>query len=131
MELFWKASAAVLITLILTLTLGKREKDISVVLTMSVCCMVTVIAISYLEPVLDFLRELEALGDLQNDILGILLKALGIGLVSQIAGLVCSDAGNTSLGKTIEMLGGAVILYLSIPIFSALLELIQRILGEI
>lgn len=131
MELFWKTSAAVLITLILTLTIGKQEKDISLVLTMAVCCMVMVIAISYLEPVLDFLRELEAFADLENDILGILLKALGIGLVSQIAGMVCSDAGNSSLGKNIEMLGGAAILYLSVPIFSALLELIQRILGEI
>lgn len=131
MELFWKAAGAVLVALILTLTLGKWQKDISVVLTMAVCCMVMVITITYLEPVLDFLRQLEALGDLQNDILGILLKALGIGLVSQIAGMVCADAGNTSLGKTVEMLGGAAILYLSIPIFSAFLELIQRILGEI
>ena len=131
MEMFWKATAAVMIALILTLTLGKQEKDISIVLTTVVCCMVMGIAVFYLEPVLEFLRELEALGDLQNGVLGILLKALGIGLVSQLAGMVCADAGNTSLGKTMEILGGAAILYLSIPIFSALLELIQEILGQI
>ena len=89
------------------------------------------IALSYLEPVLDFLRELEALGDLQGDTLGILLKAVGIGLVSEIAGMVCSDAGNGSLGKTLQMLGSAAILYLSLPVFSALLELVREILREI
>lgn len=131
MALFWKAAAAVLIAVVLELTLGKREKDFGLLLSIAVCCMVGIIAFSYLEPVLDLLRELEALGDLQGDLLGILLKALGIGLVAEVAGMVCSDAGNGSLGKTIQMLGGAVILYLSIPVFRSLLELIQRILGEV
>ena len=131
MEMFWKAAAAVLIAVVLGLALGKQEKDISVLLTMAVCCMGATIAISYLEPVLDFLRELEALGDLQGDMLGILLKAVGIGLVAEIAGMVCTDAGNGSLGKTLQMLGSAAILYLSLPIFSALLKLIQDILGEL
>ena len=93
--------------------------------------MVVMIAFSYLEPVLDFLRELEAIGDLQADMLGILLKAVGIGIVAEIAGMICCDAGNASLGKTVQLLGSAVILYLSIPVFSALLELIQTILGEL
>lgn len=128
---FWKAAAGVLLAVVLGLALGKQEKDISVLLTMAVCCMVSMIAIAYLEPVLDFLRQLEVLGDLQGDMLGILLKALGIGLVAEIAGMVCNDAGNASLGKTIQMLGGAVILWLSIPIFKALLELIEQILGEV
>ena len=120
----------VLLAVVLGLSLGK-QKDIGVLLTMAVCCMVAMIAISYLEPVLDFLRELETLGDLQGDMLGILLKAVGIGLVSEIAGLVCTDAGNGSLGKTLQMLGSAVILYLSLPIFTAMLELIREILREL
>ena len=122
--------AWVLLAVVLGLSLGK-QKDIGVLLTMAVCCMVAMIAISYLEPVLDFLRELDTLGDLQGDMLGILLKAVGIGLVSEIAGLVCTDAGNGSLGKTLQMLGSAVILYLSLPIFTAMLELIREILREL
>ena len=122
--------AWVLLAVVLGLSLGK-QKDIGVLLTMAVCCMVAMIAISYLEPVLDFLRELETLGDLQGDMLGILLKAVGIGLVSEIAGLVCTDAGNGSLGKALQMLGSAVILYLSLPIFTAMLELIREILREL
>ena len=119
-----------LLAVVLGLSLGK-QKDIGVLLTMAVCCMVAMIAISYLEPVLDFLRELETLGDLQGNMLGILLKAVGIGLVSEIAGLVCNDAGNGSLGKMLQMLGSAVILYLSLPIFTAMLELIREILREL
>lgn len=130
MDGFWKAAAAVLIAVVLGLAVGKQEKDISVLLTMAVCCMVAVTAISYLEPVLDLLWELESTAELQNGVLGILLKAAGIALVAEIAGMICSDAGNGSLGKTLQMLGSAAILYLSIPIFQTFLTLIREILGE-
>lgn len=128
---FWKAAAMILIAVVLGLAVGKREKDISVLLTMAVCCMTAMIAVSYLEPVLDFLWELESVGNIQKGFLGILLKAVGIALIAEVAGMICSDAGNGSLGKTLQMLGSVVILYLSIPIYNALLTLIREILGEL
>ena len=131
MAVFWKAAVAALIAVILSLALGKQEKDIGAILSMAVCCMVMVSALVYLEPVLDFLRELEEIGDLQGDFLGILMKALGIGLVAEIAATVCADVGNASLGKTLHTLGAAVILYLSLPVFRAMLDLLRRILEEV
>lgn len=121
----------ILIAVVLGLAVGKQEKDISVLLTMAVCCMTAMIAVSYLETVLDFLWELESVGNIQNGFLGILLKAVGIALIAEVAGMICSDAGNGSLGKTLQMLGSVVILYLSIPIYNALLTLIREILGEL
>lgn len=131
MSLFWKATGLILLALVLGLVLGKPGKDFALLLTAAACCMTAVAAVTYLEPVLDFFRELEAVGDLQGEMLGILLKAVGIGLVSEIAGMVCSDGGNGSLSKQLQLLGSAAILYLSIPIFSSLLRLIQEILGEL
>ena len=131
MDGFWKASAVVLITVILCLAIGKQEKDIAAILSMTACCIAAIAAVSYLEPVFDLLRELEEIGDIQSGTLGLLLKAVGIALVSELAGMVCSDAGNGSLGKTLQVLGSAAILYLSIPMFQALLTLIRDILGEL
>lgn len=45
--------------------------------------------------------------------------------------MVCTDAGNASLGKAVQLLGTAVILWLSLPLFKALVELLQSILGEV
>lgn len=131
MDDFWKAAAAVLLTVVLSLAIGKQEKDISVLLTMAASCMTAVIAIYYLEPVLDFLRELEAVGNLQNGMLDVLLKAVGIALVAELAGMACTDAGCGSLGKSLQLLASAAILYLSIPVFRTLLTLIRDILGEL
>lgn len=131
MENFWKAAGLVLLAAILGLAIGKTEKDFSALITMMACCIVAAIAFSYLEPVLDLLWEMNAIGETQNGVLGVLLKAIGITLVAELAGTICSDAGNGSLGKILQMLGSAVILYLSIPIFNTLLTLIRDVLGEL
>lgn len=131
MDGFWKAAAAILLTVILALAVGRQEKDLSVLMSMAVCCLAGVIAISYLEPVMDLMWELGELGEVSGGTLEILMKAVGIALVSEIAGMLCTDAGSGSLGKMLQMVGSAAILYLSIPLFRSLLTLIQEILGEL
>lgn len=131
MELFLQASAAALLGVILCLMLSKQGKATGLLLSIAVCCMLCLIALNYLDPVMDFLNRLEQIGGLDGNMVTVLLKAAGIGFLSEIAGLVCADAGNSSLGKGLQILGSAVILWLSIPLFQGLLELIQQILGEI
>lgn len=131
MELFLKACGCVLLTVVVTLTLGKNSKDYAVVLSVMACCLVALAAMEYVRPVLDFLSQLERAGGLDHSMIRILLKAAGIGLISEIAALVCSDSGNSSLGKTIKFMGSAVILWLSLPLYTMLLELLQGILGTL
>ena len=131
MTVFFQAVAGVLLASVLSLALSSQGKEISLVLSAVVCVMVLMLGATFLEPVMTFVGKLEQLGNLDDSMITVLLKATGIGLVSEIAGLVCSDAGCGSLGKAIRMLGTAVILWLAIPIFNGFLDLIQRILGGV
>ena len=74
-------------------------------------------------------RQLCSMAALDGELLGTLFKAAGIGMMTQIGAVVCEDAGNGAAGKGIQLLGTAVILWLSIPMFTSLLDLIERILG--
>lgn len=131
MDTFMKALAGVLVTLVLYLVLTKQSKDISILLTVMVCCMITAAAVRYLEPVFDFFDKLKILGQLDSDMLGILLKAVGIGLLAEVTGLICADAGNSALGKTLQILASSAILWLSVPLFTSLIELVEEILVSI
>lgn len=128
MEGFLQATGAVLIGIILTRTLSGWDKSWASILTMGVCAMVLLLGIQYLEPVVAFLRELESLGNLQTDLLTILLKTAGIGILTEITALLCADSGNASLAQSLRILSAGVILWLSLPVFQALLELIREIL---
>lgn len=129
MQLFIKTCGAVLLTVILIITLGKGSKDLSLVLGVAVCCLVSIAALEYLRPVIEFIRQLENIGGLDHSMIRILLKAVGIGLISEIAALICNDSGNSSLGKAVKLMGSAVILWLSLPLYGMTIELLQRILG--
>ena len=126
MGLYWKAAAAVLLAVVLILTL--RRQEMGMLLSLAVCIMVMGVAMSYLKPVLELLDTLKALGNLDGDLIAILMKGVGIGLVTEVAVLVCNDSGNGSMGKALQLLGTVVILWLSMPLFTALLELIQEML---
>ena len=131
MELFWKAIAVSLLTAILGVVMGKQSKDISLLLSIAGCVLIAGLTAVYLSPVVGFMKELESLGNLRGDMLGILLKAVGIGLISEIASVVSGDSGNAGLGKMIQLIGSVVILWLSIPVFRVLMDLVQTILGEL
>ena len=127
MGLYWKAVAAVLLAVVLIWTL--RRQEMGVLLGMAVCAMVMVVAMAYLGPVLELVETLQELGGLDEELTSILLKSVGIGLVTEIAGLICADSGNASLGKSLQLLGTVAILWLSVPLFTSLLELIQEMMA--
>lgn len=129
MALFLKAVAAALITVILMLVLGKQGIEVARILSITVCCMVLAVAVEFWTPVANLLDTLETAGNLDSDMVISLLKVAGIGVLTEITALICSDAGTASLGKALQFLGSAVILWLCIPMFHSLLTLIQDILG--
>lgn len=120
-----------MIAVILFQILSKRDKDIALVLSLAVCTMAAMAALAVLEPVIDFILHLQSIADLNNGMLRIVLKAVGIGILADIAGHICSDAGNKALSKVLQLVATAVILWLSLPLFTELLELLEGILGEL
>ena len=128
MDGYLQAVAAVLLAVILITTLKQIHQPMSILLGLSVTLLVMAVALRYIKPVLDFLDELRRLGNLPGEMVMVLLKVTGISVISEIAALVCKDSGNSSLAQSLKILSTGVILYLSIPIFQVLTDLVQKIL---
>ena len=131
MSVFWKSVAGVLIALILWLCLEKHNKDISLLLTLAVCAMIIITALSFLHPIVSFLQKIQKIGNIDSDLYTVLIKAVGIGVLSELSALVCKDAGNDALGKTLQLLASSVILWMAIPLFNTLISLIEDILKTV
>lgn len=131
MSIFVKATGGVLIAVILYLVLSKQGKELSILLSIAVCCMVAMAAASYIRPVVDFMLRLQSLGEMDADLLEMLLRSVGIGMLSEVTALICTDAGNASMGKVLQILGCTVILGMSVPLFSSLISLIEEILVSV
>lgn len=129
MDRFLQASAGVMAATVLWIILSKQGKEYALILSLGACSLVLFMTFQFFQPIVDLLRQLEELGDLRPEWLNVMLKALGIGLVVEMSSLICADAGNAALGKTMQILGAAAVLWLSIPLISSLVDLLQQILG--
>jgi stage III sporulation protein AD len=131
MSIFLKAVAGVLTAVILWLTVNKDNKGISTLLTLAVCIMVFFVCAYFLQPIIDFIHKLELLGELDEGLISIVLKVVGIGLLTEISAAICKDSGNESMGKSLQILSAVAAIWLSIPVFERLITLLDKILGTI
>jgi stage III sporulation protein AD len=131
MDIFLKASAFVLIVTILHQMVSGRNKEIGTLLVIAGCAVVLVVAVKCIEPVFAFISRLQELGHLNIEMLEILLKTVGIGFLAVVSVLVCNDMGSSSMGKTLQILATAVILWISLPLLESLLDLIGEILERV
>jgi stage III sporulation protein AD len=130
MDIFLKITAGVLVSLIVCLVLAKQNKDIGTLVSIGVCCMVAVVALTYFQPVVEFLGKLQQMTGVDTNIFRILTKAVGIALVGEIASMVCADAGHGAMGKVMQILASFTVLWLSLPLFTQLIELIENVLSN-
>ena len=60
--------------------------------------------------------------------LGILLKITGIAFLTEFAVSVCKDSGETAIASKVDLGGKVIIIAISIPIISSLLETVIKVL---
>ena len=131
MERFLQAAAGVIAAVIMWIILSKQGKEYALLLSICACTLIFLLMFRFLDPVIDLMMQLQTLGNLQPQWLSIMLKAVGIGLIAEMGTLICNDAGNTVLGKTLQILGTVTVLWLSIPLMNSLIALLQQILGDV
>ena len=131
MNVFWKTAAGILTAIILWINLSKSNKDTSVLISLAVCAMAIMAAASFLQPIVSFIKKIQGIGKLNTDLVSVLLKIVGVGIVTEIAALICKDSGNESMGKTLQFVSVTTVLWISIPVFEKLLTLLEDILGGV
>ena len=131
MDILLKGSAFALTVIVLYQMLSGRNKEIGTLLVVVGSSVILAMAIMYMSPIFQFFEMLQTTGNLNHEVLSILFKSVAIGFLTEISVLVCNDMGNTSVGKTLQILSTVLILRLALPLLNSLLDLISEIMGEL
>ena len=115
------AAAAGLVGTVLALILGQYRPEFRMLVTAAVTLLLTAMVLEQLSPVLEQLRSTMELTGLTGDYAAILFKAVGICLLTQLAGDVCRDSGESSIASKIELAGRAAILLTAMPLIQEVL----------
>ncbi len=122
-------SAICLIGAVLSLVVKRRSPEFAFCIAAGCCAMMLVFAAQVISPVIALVRQLEEMTQLNQALLAPLLKTVGIGLLTQIAGGFCLDAGEQSMARVVELCGTFLALCAALPLATGTIQMIQTVMG--
>ncbi len=131
MDMMVKAAALAMVAAVFCVMLRGSSQVVAVLLSMAACVGILLLGLRFLEPAWSVMRQMQELSGLSDSVTAPVLKVTGIGLLTHIGAGVCQDAGEASLGKTVEISGSVLALYAALPLLSAVLDTLRQLLGGI
>ena len=89
--------------------------------------LIILISLSYFTEIFVFIKRLVSVSGIDSEKFEILLKCFGICVVTKIASETCKDCGLESISSKIDFSGKTIILISSLPLFSEILEVIEKL----
>lgn len=105
----------------------KPEAALGVSLACGVLIMTAVVTM--LAPSVAAISELAAAAGLSGGYSQVLLKALAVCYLTQLASDSCRDAGESAIASKIELAGKAAIAVISLPVFTELAQLVTDLIN--
>ncbi len=117
-----------LLALVIIVILKQYKPEFAIYVSMIAGVLILVLAIQKLTGIINLLQSLANKTYINKSFLSILLKITGIAFITEFAVSICSDAGEKALASKIEIGSKVIIIAMSIPIITSLLELVIEIL---
>lgn len=117
-----------LLALIIIVILKQYKPEFAIYVSMIAGVLILVLAIPKLTGIINLLQSLANKTYINKSFLSILLKITGIAFITEFAVSICSDAGEKAIASKIEIGSKVIIIAMSIPIITSLLELVIEIL---
>ena len=117
-----------LIALIIIILLKQYRPEFAVYISLLTGVLILVLVMDQLAGIISLLQSLANKTSVNMTFLSLLIKITGIAFPSEFAVSICKDSGEGAIASKIEIGSKIVIISMSIPIISSLLEIILKIL---
>lgn len=117
-----------LISLIIIMIVKQYKPEFAVYISIAVGIIMLFLVMDKLYGIINLLVKISNKTGTGTQFIGILLKITGIAILTEFAVSICKDSGETAIASKIDLGGKIIIISISIPIITALLELLITIL---
>lgn len=123
-----KIIGAGLIALIIIIILKQYKPEFVIYVSLIAGVLIITMILGKIFAIIELLSNLSSKTALNNQFLGLLIKITGIAFLTEFAVSICKDSGETAIANKMDMGGKVIIISMSIPIISGLLETIIKVL---
>lgn len=90
--------------------------------------VILIFTVPQLSEIFDLLKDMSKLGEIDMQYSEVVVKALGICIITQLASDTCKDCGQNAIASKVELVGKISVLVISVPVFAALAQTVQKLI---
>ncbi|MCI6824874.1 MAG: hypothetical protein MR981_08105 [Ruminococcus bromii] len=115
-------------TVIFVVTLRPKNGEIALMLGIACSVMMLLSVLSQASAIFSTISNIIAVSDISTSYVVILLKVIGICLVTEFAVNTCNDAGSKALASNVSLAGKILVTVTSLPLYADILNVVLSLL---
>ena len=115
--------------IIISIIIKQYKPEFALYITLLAGTIILLMLIGKIALIIDLISNLSNKAGINSSFIKILLKITGITIITEFAINICKDCGETAIASKIDLGGKVIIVSMSIPIITALLELVLQIIN--
>ena len=117
------------VTSLAAILLRSTKPELSFAVTVTGVIVILLFIVDYMQTALGFLTEISGMTGLDNGLIKILLKIVGVGYLTEFGAGILNDFGSNAVADKVVLGGKLTMLFLAIPVIKTLLQLMKGFLG--
>ena len=117
-----------IVSLTVTIIIKQYRPEFSIYISIMAGLLIISLIIGKVSGIIDVLKTLINKAPVNNQFLSLLVKITGIAILTEYTVSLCKDSGENAIGNKVDIGGKVIIMSMSIPIISSLLESVIKIL---
>ena len=123
-----KVAAAAVAAALCAVVVRRQSPEIALALGIGACALVVLYCSGALGAVVELVDKLAEIGNLSAQVVEPVMKTAGIAIVTRLAADFCKDAQEGGLASAVELAGTALALAATLPLMSAVLDVLTQLL---
>ena len=116
------------IALIIIIMLKQYRPEYAIFISILTGILILFLVMDRLTGIINLIETIQDKFSINTQFIALLIKITGIAFLSEFAVSICKDAGEAAIASKMEIGAKLIIISMSIPIISSLLEIILKIL---
>lgn len=117
-----------LVALIIIIMLKQYRPEYAIFISLLTGALILLLVMDRLTGIINLIQSIQDKFSINTQFIALLIKITGIAFLSEFAVSICKDSGEGAIASKIELGSKIIIISMSIPIISSLLEIILKIL---
>lgn len=117
-----------IIAAILSIVLKQYKPEYSMFISLMTGILIFITVLTAINPIVEYILQLMGSTGFDGIYAEVLLKALAVCYITQLACDCCNDAGETAIAGKLQIAGKIAVLILALPIFKSITDIVTEMI---